>query len=56
MRSGPAPDSSSLAAQRLPGSSNWFERQLATKKADATPAAGSPAVQAELLGTIRPYQ
>jgi hypothetical protein len=33
---------------RLPRSSNWFERQLATKKTEANhPAAGSPDARAE---------
>jgi hypothetical protein len=34
---------STLTAQRLPARSNWFESQLATKKAGAPPAAGLPA-------------
>ena len=55
-RSGPTPARSTVPAWRLPGTSNWFERQLATKKADAAPAAGSPAKRAEFPGTIRPYR
>src|SRR5215470_16199437 len=42
--------------RHLPGMSNWFERQLATKRADVPPAAGSPARRAAFPGTIRPNQ
>ena len=51
------PKISSLTAKGLPVSSNWFERQLVTKKSDAPPPGPGPsAMRADLPGTVRPYQ